>query len=248
MRLFPLACLAALAAPALPAAAQSWPDFRNVSFDAGLGVSYGPEYPGAEDNEASPWLILRDVRFGDDQGAEKQGFSLVPSFNYIGDRESDDNDHLTGLDDIDAAGELGLKLNYVSGPFTSYGTLRHGFGGHHGFVGELGTKYRIDATERLTLWTGAELALGDEDFTDTYFGVSESESAGSGYRAYNPDGGLYAANISVEARYMLTPKTSLNGKISYGRLMGDAADSPVVEDKNQPSISIGLARRLNFRF
>ncbi len=139
-------------------------------------------------------------------------------------------------------------LRYISGPFTSYGTLRKGFGGHHGLLGEIGTKYRYTANDKLTLWAGAELQLADDDFTGTYFGVSDSEAAAGGLTAYEPSGGLYAANVSLEARYMLTPNTSLMGKVTYGRLLEDAGDSPIVEDRDQPSISIGVARRLNFRF
>ncbi|SMO66719.1 MipA/OmpV family protein [Paracoccus laeviglucosivorans] len=232
---------------AAPAVAQSFLDVDQVSLDAGIGASYSPEYMGSGDNNASPWFILKNVTLGTPEG-EKQGFSFIPSLRYMGDRDSSDYDRLQGLDDIDRAGELGLRVNYVTGPFTSYGAVRKGFGGHDGVVGEIGTKYRFEPNDKLTLWTGAELELGDDKFTGTYFGVSDSEAVSSGYSAYDPDGGPYRANISLEARYMLTPDTSLLGKVTYGRLMGDAADSPIVEEKGQPSISIGVARRLNFRF
>ncbi|KGJ04974.1 outer membrane protein [Paracoccus halophilus] len=241
--------LALLAAAALtaPAGAQSFMGMDQVSFDAGLGVTYGPDYMGGDDGEASPWFILQNLTIGTDEG-EKQGFAVLPSFGYRGDRESDDIDYLEGMDDIDRAGEVGVMLRYINGPFTSYGTLRKGFGGHDGVLGEIGTKYRYDANDKLTLWTAAELQLADDEFTGTYFGVTPGESASSGFRSYDPSGGAYAAEISVEARYMLTPNTSLMGKVSYGRLLNDAADSPLVQDKDQPSISIGVARRLNFRF
>lgn len=239
--------LASTIALALPAAAQGLGGIDQISFDAGLGVTYGPEYPGSEDNDASPWFILRNVTLGTPTG-EKEGLTILPSVNYVGERDASDHDRLTGLDDIDRAGELGLKLSYVGGPFTSYGTVRKGFGGHHGLVGEIGTRYRYIASDRLTLWTGVELQLGDSDFTETYFGITSREAMNSQYAAYTPDGGAYAAQLSVEARYMLTPETSILGKISYGHLIGDAADSPIVGDKNQPSVSIGVARKLNFRF
>lgn len=232
---------------AVPAGAQSFLDVDQVSLDAGLGASYSPEYMGSGDNDASPWFILKNVTLGTPEG-EKQGFSFVPSLRYMGARDSEDYDRLTGLEDVDRAGELGLRVNYVSGPFTSYGAMRKGFGGHTGLVGELGTKYRFQANDKLTLWTGAELELGDDKFTGTYFGVSDADAPGSAFSAYDPDGGAYRANVTLEARYMLTPDTSLLGKVTYGRLLGDAADSPIVEEKGQPSISIGVARRLNFRF
>lgn len=231
---------------AVPASAQSLRDVDQISMDAGLGVSYGPDYMGAEDNDTSPWFILRNVTLGTPQG-EKQGLGFTPSLSYRGKRDSSKHDDLAGMDDIDIAGEIGLKVSYVNGPFNSYGHIRKGFGGHDGVVGEIGTKYRYEPTDKLTLWTGVQLALGDDGFTDTYFGVNADEAA-PGRAAYDPDGGAYEATLSLEARYMLTPDTSLMGRVTYGHLLGDAADSPIVKDRNQPAISIGIARRLNFRF
>lgn len=244
-----IAALALLAATALtaPAHAQGIFGVDELSIDAGLGVTYGPDYMGSDDGDAAPWFILQNLTLGPETD-EKQGFALLPSFGYQGERDLDDSDRLAGTDDIDRAGEIGVMLRYISGPFTSYGTLRKGFGGHHGLLGEIGAKYRYTANDKLTLWAGAELQLADDDFTGTYFGVSDSEAAAGGLTAYEPSGGLYAANVSLEARYMLTPNTSLMGKITYGRLLEDAGDSPIVEDRDQPSISIGVARRLNFRF
>lgn len=231
---------------ALPAMAQSLLDVDQISMDAGLGVTYGPDYIGSDEQDASPWFILRNVTLGTPQG-EKQGLGFTPSLSYKGKRDAQDNDDLVGMDDIDAAGEIGLRVSYVNGPFNSYGNLRKGFGGHDGVVGEIGTKYRYEPNDKLTLWTGVQVAMGDDKFTGTYFGVTDAQ-ARPGRAAYDPEGGAYEAQVSLEARYMLTPDTSVLGRVTYGHLLGDAADSPIVQDKNQPAISIGIARRLNFRF
>jgi len=233
---------------AVPAHAQWINNISEASFDVGAGVTYGPGYFGDDDHELGPWGTMRNLTLGVEDGSEKQGFSLIPSFGYIGAREADDHEELRGLDDIDWTGEVGLRVNYVAGDATSYGAMRIGIGGHDGLVGEIGTKYRFTVNDKLTLWTTAELQLGDDEFTGTYFGVSDDESVGSSFRAYDPSGGIYAANVSLEARYSLTPKTSILGKITYGRLLNDAGDSPIVQDRNQSEINLGIARRLNFRF
>ncbi|MDT1063717.1 MipA/OmpV family protein [Paracoccus sp. CPCC 101403] len=246
-------CLFAIAllstsALAMPAHAQWINNISEASFDVGAGISYGPGYFGDDDVELGPWGTMRNLTLGTEDGEEKQGFALIPSFGYIGDRKADDHEELRGLDDIDWTGEVGLRVNYVAGDSTSYAAARVGIGGHDGLVGEIGTKYRFIINDKLTLWTTAELQLGDDSFTDTYFGVTEDESVASGLRSYDPSGGIYAANVALEARYSLTPKTSILGKITYGRLLYDAGDSPVVQDRNQPEINLGIARRLNFRF
>ncbi|GLK63631.1 MipA/OmpV family protein [Paracoccus kondratievae] len=245
--MYRIAALALLAATALtsPAAAQSLGLGQGLSFDAGLGVKYSPEFMGSDNLDASPWLILRNA---DSDGDREDGVSISPSLNYVGKRDASDYDDLRGMDDIGHAGEIGVKLSWRAGEFTSYGAIRKGFGGHHGVVGELGTKYRIKASDKLTLWTGAELGLGNSEFTSTYFGVTAAESASSGKTVYDPDGGAYIARVSLEARYEFMPDTAVMGRLSYGRLLGDAGDSPLVETRSQPSVSIGVARRLNFRF
>lgn len=243
-RTFALALLtaSALAAPAL---AQSAGQPREFSVDAGIGAKYSPEYMGSDNLDPSPWLILRNV---DTDRGKPDGFSLSPSLNLIGKRNTDDSDRLRGMDDIGYAGELGVKLSWRNGDMTSYGAIRKGFGGHHGIVGEIGAKYRIEYNDRLTLWTGAELGMADDAFTGTYFGVTGPESAASGYATHDPDGGAYIARVSIEARYEFMPDTALMGRVTLGHLLGDAGDSPLVETRSQPSISIGVARRLNFRF
>ncbi|MEF9604182.1 MipA/OmpV family protein [Paracoccus sp. PXZ] len=241
-----IAALALLAATAMtsPALAQSAALGQEFSFDAGLGVKYSPEFMGSDNLDPSPWFILRNA---DADRDKPDGFSILPSLNYVGKRDAGDYEDLRGMDDIGYAGEIGVKLSWRMGELTSYGAIRRGFGGHHGVVGELGAKYRFEASDKLTLWTGAELGLGDQDFTGTYFGVSEAEALPD-RSEHNPDGGAYIARISVEARYEFMPDTAVMGRLSYGRLLGDAGDSPLVETRSQPSISIGVARRLNFRF
>lgn len=244
----PLALAAVtLASLATGAGAQSLGEIRSLSFDGGIGATFGPDYMGADDYGTSPWIILRNGQINDATG-EKQGLSILPSLDYHGKRDAGDHDDLTGMDDISAAGELGVRLNYVMGDLTGYGAVRKGLGGHHGVTGELGARFRNQPQDKLTLTTAAELRFGNGEFTDTYFGVSEGESLSSGYAPYDAGGGIYAARLSVEARYEFLPDTLLMGRFTYSRLLGDAADSPIVHERNQPTFSIGVARHLNFRF
>lgn len=224
---------------------------HGFAVDAGLGVQYGPSYLGADDGKATPWLIWRHARLtrpGAVQGQPADGFSLLPSMNYIGKRKPGAHDNLEGMDKIGAAGELGLRLRYDAGPAEGYLTLRKGFGGHDGFVGELGAKYRIAAADRLSIWTGTEARFGNDDFTRTYFGVSDDEAMTSAHAAYQPDGGFYAASLGLGARYAVTPDFALMGEVEYIRLLGDAADSPLVVSKGEPRVKLGLVRHFDFRF
>lgn len=235
---------------AVPAHAQ---DFgisggRAFSVDLGLGADLGPKYPGADEAEVSPWIIWRDAGFGPVGQAPAQGFSVSPSFGLVGPRDSDDDAGLSGLDDIDRAYELGLRVSYGTGPLTTYGTLRRGFGGHEGVTGRVGAKYRTELSERVTLWSGAEIAYGNSDYNDTYFGITAAESVTSGLPETAPGAGVNQAAVTFEARYAINDTTALLGEVRYGKLVGDAADSPVVQDEYQPSLRLGVTRRFSFGF
>lgn len=230
------------------AAAQDSGLGRQFSADLGIGVSIDPAFPGADDMKAGPWVIWRNAGFGDGAWLDRDGLSFSPSLNLEGAREAADNPDLTGLDDIDRAVELGLKVSYGAGPIDAFATLRKGVSGHSGLTGEVGAKYRSDLGDRVTLWSGISLGYGDGDYNSTYFGVTPSESSTSGYAAFAPGGGFNRATITLEARYALTETTALLGGVNYGRLIGDAADSPVVQDRYQPSLRLGIVRRFSFGF
>lgn len=244
--------LLALLLLAAPAGAQSFGNSGYVfSADMGLGVKYGPEYMGSDDNDGSVWIILRNgslTRQKVDGRETTDGFSVVPSFNLIGSRDENDHEDLRGMDDISRAGEIGALLAYDQGPMRGYVALRKGFGGHNAVVGEFGARYRIAATDRLTISPRAEALFAGDDFTETYFGVTPDESTRSGYGAYAPGGGFYAAAVGVEARYAVSDTLAVLGEVKYTRLLGDAADSPLVQDKGQPSIRLGVVQRFSFGF
>ncbi|MDP5305638.1 MipA/OmpV family protein [Paracoccus spongiarum] len=241
--------LAVLALPLAGAAgAQDLSAFRSFSADLGLGISVGPSYPGSDEAEAGPWLIWRNAHLGSGAATPSQGFSLSPSFGTEGERSAEDDPELAGLNDIDAAYEFGLKAHYITGPVNAYAALRKGFGGHSGLVGEVGAKYRTELSDRVTLWSGVEMGYGDGDYNATYFGVTPAESAASGFPAYAPGGGFNRAAITFEARYALGESTALLGEIQYGKLIGDAGDSPVVRDEYQPLVRVGVVRSFSFGF
>ncbi|MFD1881421.1 MipA/OmpV family protein [Paracoccus pacificus] len=234
---------------ATPLAAQGL-EGRTLSAELGLGASYKPTYPGSDQMETAPWFIWRNVSLsrGDGSAGDAQGFSVSPSFNYIGKRNEKDDKDLAGLPEVDRAYEIGARFSYTTGPVTGYAVVRKGFKGHKGVVGKLGATYRTDINDRLSLWSGVGVNMGSDDYVDTYFGVTPEAAASSGYRAYNPGGGVTSVSASLAARYAISDVTALVGELEYGRLVGDAADSPLTQDKNQPVVRLGITRRFSFGF
>lgn len=235
---------------AMPAAAQE--GFRyGVAADIGLGISSEPKYEGSNANEAAPWLLWQNTELtwpGHQSGAETGGLVIIPSLGYVGERDGDTDDRLKGLDDVDASFELGGKIAYTVGPVTAYATLRKGLSGHEGVVGEAGADYRTVISDRLVLWSGANVTYANDDYMSSYFGVSPAEHASSGLAAFDASGGIKSAGIKLQARYSLTEKTAILGEIQYDRLLNDAADSPITLNEDQFAVRLGVVRRFNFGF
>ncbi|MDB6178045.1 MipA/OmpV family protein [Paracoccus sp. Z330] len=245
--------LAAFAVLASPVYAEEFdipaiPGNGKFSFDVGLGFSAGPSYPGSDEMEFAPWIPLRNAGFGERGKAELDGFVFLPDFGYVGERDTSDEAALAGLDDIDRAYELGGRVNFGYGPLTSYVTSRLGFGGHDGVTGEVGFRYRTDINDRLSIWSGLEVEYGDSEFVGTYFGVSADEASRSSYGEYDAGSGFTKAAAKFSMRYSLNEITALQGEFEYGRLIGDAGDSPIVQDRDQPVIRLGITRNISLNF
>lgn len=220
---------------------------RTFSVDLGLGASIGPEFPGSDEADAGAWLIWRNAGFGEPGSPDRDGFAISPSFNTVGERNSADYDDLAGMKDIDRAYELGLGVSYGAGPFRAFAALRRGFDGHEGTVGEVGARYRTDLSDRVSLWSSVGLGYGNSEYNNTYFGVTPDE-ARAGRPAYTPGSGLNTAAIAFEMRYAVTEKVSLLGEIEYAKLIGNSANSPVVQDEYQPTLRLGVVRTFSFDF
>ncbi len=245
-----LASALAIATPAL-SQEMNFFNIESVEFDAGVGAIWRPKYPGADDYKVAPWGTLRNLRVGTYGGSDSSdGFSILPNFDMMGPRDSDDDDGdaLKGLDEIDRAYEAGVKIAYSSQGFTSYGTVRKGFGGHHGIVGEFGVSYEFATSDRLSFETGLEVGYGDDRLNNTYFGITADEAERSKYSEYKPGGGFNTAAAIMEMRYQLNEKTAVLGEVRYLRIIGDSGDSPLVQKKSQPTLRLGIIRNLNFSF
>lgn len=108
----------------------------------------------------------------------------------------------------------------------------------------------MSPAEDWQLTVGPRATWGSEDYMQTYFGVSASEAAapGSSLSEYDIGAGFQSVGISARASYDLTESTTLHIQGGWERLIGDAADSPIVEegDANQFSIGAGLSYEFAF--
>jgi outer membrane protein len=240
-------------APALPASEARQYD---IVMEIGAGGAMKPAYEGSKDFEFNPtglvtvhylWLpgfgVLKNGRMN------KEGFSFGPSVRYVSKRTSGDHAELIGLNDIDAAFELGGKFSYTFGMFRTWGAVRYGFGGYEGVVGEAGIELFMRPTAAMELTFGPRASFADGNYMRTYFGVTTAESARSGLAAYQPGGGVKGVGAELGIRYELNETWAVIGSATYEKLIGDAADSPIVKlgDANQFTAKLGLSYKFGLK-
>ncbi len=223
-------------------------------------VKLGPSYPGADDFSVFgyPSLSLRRAGTPERFSAPDDGLSF--SFleesalrigvvgRFQGGRYLEDDRRLFGLQKIDWAVEPGVFVEYWPvGFLRARAEVRRGFNGHEGFVADLG----LDLVQKFGAFTfsaGPRLALGDAEFTRTYFGVTPFEAALNGMvTPYRPSGGITSVGATAGVTYDWSEQWSTTAFVSYKRLVSDAADSPIVKrfgSENQ----IGLGLTISYSF
>ncbi|GGF65092.1 MltA-interacting MipA family protein [Azorhizobium oxalatiphilum] len=236
-----------------PAASASGTDFGQFAFVTdklaewkvvlGGGAMIAPKYEGSDEYEVSPVPFV-SASFGDlvkldPRGLsvnlyKADGFTFSGRLGYDGGRQQDDSDHLRGLGDIDAGAVVGAKVAYAIGQVELYAALNRTIGGSDG----LEAKFGVDASfryERMLFTAGMSGTWSDDNYMQAYFGVTPTQSALSGLPVYTIGAGLKRVDFNVSATYMLTDHWLIRGQAGLGYLIGDAADSPIVESKTQPS-------------
>jgi outer membrane scaffolding protein for murein synthesis (MipA/OmpV family) len=82
---------------------------------------------------------------------------------------------------------------------------------------------------------------------DAFFSVNAQQAARSGFNAYDADAGIKDVYLGLNADIPLSQQWSLKMTGMYSRLIGDAADSPIVESEDQFFGGLGLTYRFSFQ-
>ncbi|HIC82686.1 MAG TPA: MipA/OmpV family protein [Kiloniellaceae bacterium] len=263
--------------PALAGSAMLFPatilaqDGQTVDSDAGvsgfiaLGPALSPEYEGASDYEPVPLIISRIEGYGlgleiDGLDARlnlrnRPGLQFGPSFTYRPGRDDVRSDAVDRLSEIDDAIELGGFLRYqfveVLRPQDELElgieVLADVTGTHEGLTVGFGGGYATFFAERWRFGFDAGVTFASDDYAETYFGIDGADSARSGLSTFDAEGGLKDVVAEVSLGYAISERWGVIGRLEYTRLVGDAADSPVVDDEGSPDqIFAGLAVSFSF--
>jgi outer membrane scaffolding protein for murein synthesis (MipA/OmpV family) len=83
----------------------------------------------------------------------------------------------------------------------------------------------------------------------TYFAVTPDQALASvaGLGVYDAEAGFKDVFVGGTAKIALSELWTLRFSARYARLIGDAADSPLVESENQWTAGVGLTYRIDLR-
>lgn len=236
-----LICSAGAAALcSMPLNAQENSDEEPRRTRIALGPQITPSYPGSDDVSFRPLFDLSRAR-GDEEFAfeapdEGFGFALLrgekfsagPSLGFEGKRSSAD---VGGArPDVDISVELGGFVQYqFSDSIRLRAEGRQAVTGHDGFIANLGSDYVWREGDRQLFSIGPRVTITDSNYQDAYFGIRPEDAAISGLVAYDADGGVQAVGATAGYIRQLTPRWGIYSYAKYDRLVGDPADSPLVE-------------------
>jgi outer membrane scaffolding protein for murein synthesis (MipA/OmpV family) len=220
---------------------------------AGLGLAIVPEYEGSSDYEAFPLPFLTinwDNHMSVDWVGNKGKANLVPHpmwkagpvAEFIKERDDVDSNRVDRLSDVDTSimlgGFFGLEYNNWS---TNIEGMLDVADGNDGIIVRLNGGYKIPISDVWNVSLGAFTTWADDDYMEAYFEIDLVDSLRSGLRPRSADSGFKDIGFRVSGSYKPWEHWSLMGIASYKRLVGDAEDSPVVDDAGDPNqFSVGI--------
>jgi outer membrane protein len=225
-----------------------FPEIRNY---VAVGVGVVPDYMGSDDYMvgAAPAGLMkigssdRYVRLLVTELSanviDSRTWNFGPVVNYRLARDDVDDDAVDLMRDIDGTVEVGLLGGWT---WTGDDDPRHRFNvsaeflydvgdTHDGYIVSAGARYFKPVSLPLTLSIGATVTYGSSDYMQTYFGVDSDNAARSGLSQFSAGEGLRDVRIPIMAIYSLSPNWHLSGGLIYSRLLDDASDSPIVDDR-----------------
>lgn len=217
----------------------------------GAGAQVAPKFEGSDKFKIMPFPLVR-AQFGNRVSLDTGGLAIdvfkLENFTFgarggydLG-RDEDDSNHLEGLGDVDAGGVVGAFAAYKLGPVTFKAALDRTIGGSEGLVGTFGAEVQ-QMFGRFILAAGASGAWADDNHMESYFSVTRRQSERSGLSRYRAEAGIKRVDLEASVTYLATEHWLVRGQAGVGYLVGDAADSPIVQEKFQPSGLLAVGYR-----
>jgi outer membrane scaffolding protein for murein synthesis (MipA/OmpV family) len=243
--------------PVLPSLSGSW------TATVGIGGEYRPDFQGSKNWMLIPIPIVSVRRAGSmgEFRGPRDGASIAlidfgdlrvgPAAKFVAARNSKDHSELSGLGDVKAAFELGGFAEYYAvGWLRLRGDLRQGIGGHRGVVADVSADFIVPLIDRLAISAGPRFTWKSTKAVAPYFGVDAVHSLASGLPVFEAKGDAHSVGFGSQVTYRINPQWEVRAYVEYEKLLGAAADSPLVTRRgssNQTTVGLGASYSFDFK-
>ena len=256
----------ALAQPAnAPTATIESGPSQGTHYTLGAGVGVAPDYEGSDDYELVPlWNLRVDNLYNPNTFVQIIGPRLRSNFlpdphwrlgidgQFIKKRDHVHDNAVDDLQSVDPSVMLGVigGYDFFDDPRQDLALeieARQDVANGNGFLGTMRGVYSTQLSTSWRLNTTIEGTWASSDYMDAYFSIDANNAARSGLKQYNADAGFKDVAFGGTLTYRFAERWSISGLATYTRLVGDAADSPVVKDAGDENQWFG-GTLINYRF
>jgi len=217
----------------------------------GVGAALVPDYDGASGDRLIAGPVF-DLRYGrlyanlwDGAGVDllrSDRLEVGAGVTYVRGRKAKYSPE--GVNRLKSAvGARGIVRVFLTPEASLTAGVTRSLGGSDGTLADLTFSYRFRPGKQVTLIPTVSAQWASRRYMQGYFGIDALEADRSGLPAFEADSGFKEVSASLTAIYSFTRHIHISGSVSLDRLLDDAADSPLVEQRWQPSVFLGLAYR-----
>jgi outer membrane protein len=141
----------------------------------------------------------------------------------------------------DAAGGRLFAAYRSKGFGLVFGATKSFGGGTYGVTADATMSYSISVGPQLTLTPSVSTSWANRKSNDRYFGIDAAQSVASGLNGFAPGSGFRDVSTGITARYAMTPHWAVIANATARGVLGNDADSPIVEHKWQPLGTFGVS-------
>ena len=181
------------------------------------------------DNGVGAYLINQD------------GWTFGPSMFVRLGRYQMSQSSLRGLHTIKSTPEIRLSGGYDFGVWDVSAAFSHDVEGGGGNTFELKASTTLPVASKLYVIPSVSMMLADREFMNTWYGITEGESAQTRYKAYHPRSGIESVGSAVSVTYLLDKNWAPFAKLDLRYLMGPAANSPLTSNRVQATFGVGMS-------
>ena len=227
---------------------------NNVPNVVGASVGIIPDYQGSNDymfggapffrltyGKSEWYLMLKGVELSANV-LNHPWLRLGPVVNYrFGRDDNIEDDVVKKMEEIDDTVEAGLfaGVEFVEGDnprqrFISSIQFLGDVGNEHGgYTAALVARYWYPVHKAVDVSLGVGGTYADDHYMSTYFGVDQRDADKTGLSVFDAESGVKDVNLSPAVVVHLSMNWHLAVGAKYFRLLDDAQDSPVVDDRGE---------------